>query len=87
MKIIFRKLSANFLQVLTLSNLGDSIPLSNLGGGWNLPELNNSRFLYQTCMKFCMIVGPHKTNLNVYFWHDGMINDFTLMSQKFDLLC
>ena len=65
MKIIFRKLSANSLLVLTLSNLGDSIPLSNLGwGGWNLPELNNSRFPQWILINFCMVVGPHKTNLN-----------------------
>ena len=119
--MIFRKLSANSLQVLTLSNLGDSMPLSNLRGRWNLPklnnsrfpqwilikscialvhikqfeclflallnerrrqsdvtknsvtmlgcrlrklsELNNSRFLFRTSIKFCMVVAPHKTNL------------------------
>ena len=36
----------------------------------NLSELNNSRFLCWIPMKFYMVVGPHKTNLNVYFWHD-----------------
>ena len=31
---------------LNLSNLSDSVPLSNLEGGGNPPELNNSRFLH-----------------------------------------
>ena len=61
-----------FKPYLTLSNLGDSIPLSNLaggGGGGDPPELNNYRFLHWISIKFCMVVGPHETNFNVYFWH------------------
>ena len=29
-----------------------------------------------------MVVGPHKTNLNVYFWRDWMKEDVTVMSQR-----
>ena len=51
----------------TLSNLGNSIPLSNLGGGGgaNPPENNNCRFLNWISIKFYMVVVPHKTNLNI----------------------
>ena len=35
----------------------------------NLFKPNNSRFLYWISMKFCMVVDPHKPNLNVYFSH------------------
>ena len=29
-----------------------------------------------------MVVGPHKANLNVYFWHDWMKDDVTVTSQR-----
>ena len=64
------------MALLTLSNLGDSIPLSNLGGR-KPPDLNNSNFLPWTSIKFCMVVGAHKTNSNVCFWRNWMKNDVT----------
>ena len=71
-------------EFLALSNLGDSIPLSDLGGGPNLHELNNSRFLHCISMKFCM---AQRINLNVYFWHNWMKDEIAVKLQKFDLLC
>ena len=66
---------------LAPSNLGDSVP------GGNPPELNNnSRFLHWILMTFCMVVAPHKTNVNFYFWHDWMKDYVTVTSQKFELL-
>ena len=35
-----------------------------------------------SAMKFCKVVGPHKTNLNAYIWHDWLKDDVTVMSQK-----
>ena len=49
--------------------------------GWQLPnshELNSSRFLCWISVKFCLVVGTHK--INVYFWHDWMKDDVTVMS-------
>ena len=70
------------MKMLTPSNLGDCIALSNLGEGGNPPEFNNSRFLHWISIKFCMVVGPHETNLNVYFRHDWMKYDVTVTSQR-----
>ena len=33
----------------------------------NLSELNNSQIPLLDFHEFCMVVGPRKTNLNVYF--------------------
>ena len=52
------------------------------GEGGYPPELNNSKFLCWISIKFCVIVGPHKTNLNVYFWRHWIKDDITVMSQR-----
>ena len=65
---------SRILFTLTLSNLGDSIPHLTWGDS---PELNNSRFLHWISVKFCMVVLPHKANLN--FWHDWVKITVTMM--------
>ena len=52
------------MNTLTLSNLGDSIPLSNLGGGGggNPHEFSNSGFLHWISMKFCIIGSSSSAN-------------------------
>ena len=50
--------NSKLIDHLTLFNLGDAIPLSNLGGG-NPPELNNSRFFVR-----------FPKNSAWYCWHD-----------------
>ena len=49
---------------------------------WNPLQLNNSIFLCWISMKFCLVVVPHKINLNFYFWHDWLKDDVT----NFELL-
>ena len=51
------------------------------GGGRNPSELNNSRFTHWILIKFRIVVGPHKTNLTVYFCQNWMKDDVTVTLQ------
>ena len=44
-------------KLLTYLTWAIPYPYLTLGGGWNLPELNNSKFSSWISIKFCMLDG------------------------------
>ena len=83
-KLKYQKMQPRFVlklaTYLTLSNLGLSIPLSNLGGWRNPPELNNSGFLWWISIKLRMRGYCRKTNLNINFEQDRTKDGVTATS-------